>query len=24
GIPLLSSRPGGPMVDLETVNALRD
>lgn len=24
GIPLLASRPDGPMVDLEMVNALRD
>ena len=24
GIPLLSTRPDGPMVDLEMVNALRD
>ena len=24
GIPLLSSRSSGPMVDVETVNALRD
>lgn len=24
GIPLLSSRPDGPIVDLEMVNALRD